>query len=64
VLAQFLIFGAILNVGGTIVNGLVGGSAGSIGQLLARNIRVARGLQYATGLIFVGLAAKLAFDRR
>ncbi|NJO37173.1 MAG: LysE family translocator [Rhizobiales bacterium] len=64
VLIQFLIFGAILNVGGTIVNGLVGGSAGSIGQLLARNIHVARGLQYATGLIFVGLAARLAFDRR
>jgi len=64
VLIQFLIFGAILNIGGTIVNGLVGGSAGSLGQLLARNIYVSRGLQYATSFIFVGLAAKLAFDRR
>ena len=64
VLMQFLIFGGILNIGGTIVNGFVGGSAGSIGQLLARSIYLSRGLRYASSLIFVGLAAKLAFDRR
>lgn len=64
VLLQFLIFGAILNVGGTVINGLVGVFAGGIGQFLARNASVARALRYLTGFVFFSLAAKLAFDRR
>lgn len=64
VLVQFLIFGAILNVGGTIVNGLVGGLAGSIGRFLASNARFSRVLQYVTSFVFFWLAARLAFDRR
>jgi len=64
VLVQFLILGTILNIGGTVINGLIGVFAGKISGVLAKNRRVARGLQYATGFIFVGLAAKLAFDRR
>lgn len=64
VLGQFLQCGAILVVGGTVINGLVGGFAGSIGQVLARNVSLARGMQYATSLVFLGLATKLALDRR
>ncbi len=64
VLLQFLIFGAILNIGGTVINILVGGFSGSIGRMLARNRRMAQGLQYLTSLVFLALAAKLALDRR
>ena len=64
VLLQFLIFGTILNIGGTLINGVIGLFAGRISSVLAKNKRVARGLQYTTSSIFFGLAAKLAFDRR
>jgi len=64
VLAQFLIFGLILNIGGTIINCLVGSFAGKIGQILARSSQIARGFQIVTGCIFLGLAAKLTFDRK
>lgn len=64
VLIQFLIFGTILNVGGTVINALIGVFAGGIGDFLARNRQAARLLPYTTGSVFVGLAAKLAFDRR
>ncbi|WP_412777570.1 LysE family translocator [Thalassospira lucentensis] len=64
VLVQFLIFGLILNIGGTIINCLVGGFAGKLGVILSRSKRVARGFQIFTGCVFLGLAAKLAFDRR
>lgn len=64
VLIQFLVFGTILNVGGTFVNALIGVFAGGIGGFFARNRKAARVLQYATGSVFVGLAAKLAFERR
>lgn len=64
VFVQFLAFGAILSIGGTIINGVVGGFAGQIGQMLARRVILARSLQYATSFVFLGLAAKLAFDRR
>ncbi|QPO11997.1 LysE family translocator [Thalassospira sp. A40-3] len=64
VLVQFLIFGLILNIGGTIINCLVGSFAGKIGQVLSRSEKIARAFQIATGCIFLGLAAKLAFDRK
>ncbi len=64
ILVQFLIFGLILNVGGTIINCLVGSFAGKLGQLFARSARIARGFQIFTGCVFLGLAAKLAFDKR
>jgi threonine/homoserine/homoserine lactone efflux protein len=56
---QFLLFGAILNVGGTIINGLVGGYAGRLGRLLAKNVRAARAFQIATAAVFLALAARL-----
>ncbi|MBB4312315.1 LysE family translocator [Roseospira marina] len=63
ILVQFLVFGTILNIGGTLINGLVGIFAGRIRGILARNKHAARGLQYVTSFIFVGLAAKLAVGR-
>lgn len=63
VFLQFLIFGAILNLGGILVNGLVGGFSGGIGRLMAQNRLVARVLRYMTSFVFCILAARLAFDR-
>lgn len=60
---QFLIFGAILNVMGTIVAATVGGFSGSIGHHLAHNISLAKAMQWVTGTVFMALAAKLALDR-
>jgi len=62
--AQFLILGAILNTGGTIINIAVGAFAGSIGGWLATRAKAARAFQMVTGAIFLGLAARIAFDRR
>jgi threonine/homoserine/homoserine lactone efflux protein len=64
VLAQFLILGLILNIGGTVINGLVGGFAGKLGAFLSKSAKVARGFQIMTGCVFLALAARLAFDRR
>ena len=64
VLLQFFILGLILNVGGTIINCLVGAFAGHLGQFLARSARIARAFQIFTGCVFLTLAAKLAFDRK
>lgn len=64
VLGQFLVFGLILNTGGTVINVLVGVFAGRMGDLLARNARLARVMQWLTGAVFIGLAAKLALERR
>ena len=61
---QFLLLGLILNIGGTIINAAVGGFSGGIGKLLAGNRHAARLFQCFSGVIFLGLAAKLAFERR
>lgn len=64
VFLQFLIFGSILSFAGAVVNSLVGAFAGKIGTMISREVRVAKILQMATGFIFLGLAARLAFERR
>lgn len=61
---QFLLLGLILNVTGTTVNGFVGIGAGSVRGLLAGNKWIARALGYVSSMVFLGLAAKLAFERR
>lgn len=61
---QFLLLGTVFNAGGTLVNALVGGFAGRIGGWLAGRAGLARAFQRVTGLIFLGLAARLAFERR
>ncbi|MCV3270668.1 LysE family translocator [Roseobacter sinensis] len=57
VLGQFLVFGAVIGIGGFVINGLVGVFAGSAGQRLARGSRI---LDYLTAGIFAALAARLA----
>ena len=64
VLAQFLIFGAVLCVGGLVINGLVGVFAGGLGSKMARSPRLARGLGLASGGIFAALAVRLAVMQR
>lgn len=61
VLAQFLIFGAVLAVGGFLVNGAVGVFAGGIGRRFARG---GRALGWITSAIFITLAARLAILER
>lgn len=61
---QFLLLGLVLNVTGTTVNGFVGIGAGSVRGILAGNKWIARTLGYVSSAVFLGLAAKLAFDRR
>ena len=61
VLAQFLIFGAVLGLGGFIINGAVGVFASSIGR---RMVRGGRMLGWITSGIFIALAARLAVLER
>lgn len=61
---QFLLLGLVLNVTGTTVNGFVGIGAGSVRGLLVGNRWTSRTLGYISSAVFLGLAAKLAFDRR
>ncbi|SFI95883.1 LysE family translocator [Jannaschia pohangensis] len=64
VLAQFLIFGGILSLGGFVVNGAVGLSAGGLGRRLAASPGVERVLRVASATVFAGLAARLALEQR
>lgn len=63
-IVQFLLLGLIFNISGTIVNGLVGGFSGTLGKLLMASSKLAKAFQWTSGVIFLGLAAKLAFDRK
>lgn len=64
ILGQYLIFGAILGMGGFVINGLVGVFAGSLGRRLTGSARMARRLGYASGGIFAALALRLAVLER
>lgn len=57
VLLQFAVFGAVIGMGGFVINGLVGVFAGSLGQRMARGSRV---LDWMTAGIFAALAGRLA----
>lgn len=63
-LPQFLLFGAVLSLGGFAVNGAVGLSAGGLGARMARSPGFARGLGRVSAAIFAGLAARLAWGAR
>lgn len=64
VLPQFLIFGAVLSLGGLVVNGAVGLLAGSAGQQLARSAALGRWLARVSAMVFAGLALRLALISR
>jgi len=64
VVLQILLLGLIFNVGGTLVNLAVAYAGGTLGKLLRRNQSIARLQRRFTGLIFVGLGLRLAWQRR
>ena len=64
VILQILLLGLIFNVGGTLVNLAVAYTGGTMGELLRRNQSIARLQRRFTGLIFVGLGLRLAWQRR
>lgn len=64
VLGQFLIFGAVLSLGGFAINGLVGVFAGQAAGRLTGSPVFARWLGRVSGLIFAGLALRLAILER
>lgn len=61
VLAQFMLFGAMMALGGFFINGAVGVFASTLGRRLARGGRV---LGWISGSIFMALAARLALLER
>ncbi|WP_050929271.1 LysE family translocator [Aestuariivita boseongensis] len=64
VFLQFLIFGAIIAVGGFLINGAVGVFAGGAGRMLTGSPRAGRILGYLSGTIFAALAVRLAVLER
>lgn len=61
ILGQFLLFGAVLGVGGFFINGGVGVFASGLGR---RMVRSGRALGIVSSAIFVALAARLAVLER
>jgi len=61
---QIVLLGLIFNVGGTLVNLGVAYAGGTLGELLRRNQSIARWQRRFTGLIFVGLGLRLAWQKR
>ncbi|WP_334063542.1 LysE family translocator [Limimaricola cinnabarinus] len=61
VLPQFLALGAVLSLGGLVVNGAVGVFAGGVGRRLAGSAAFNRWLGRLSATIFAGLALRLAF---
>lgn len=64
ILPQFLIYGAVMALGGFVINGAVGIFAGGLGRRLATSARMTRVLGVATAAIFTALAARLALMHR
>lgn len=58
--AQFLIYGLLMNIGGTIINGTVGYFAGQFSATLQDNPVYIKVLGYVTSVIFLALAVRLA----
>ena len=64
ILVQFWIFGAVLGIGGYIINGLAGVFAGGMGRRMAGSPRMARALGIASAGVFTALAVRLAILER
>ncbi|PTX04695.1 LysE family translocator [Pararhodobacter aggregans] len=64
ILPQFLLFGAIIGLGGLVVNGAVGLAAGGAAGRLMRSARFAAWLGRVSAAIFAGLALRLALIQR
>lgn len=63
-LPQFLLLGSLLALGGFVINGAVGLSAGGLGARLARSPRLALWLSRTTAGLFLAIAARLALQPR
>ena len=61
---QILLLGLIFNIGGTLVNLAMAHAGGTAGELLRRSRRLARIQRWLTGLVFIGLGARLAWRQR
>jgi threonine/homoserine/homoserine lactone efflux protein len=64
VAVQILVLGTIFNIGGTTVNSIVAISAGAAAGMLRESARFSRWLNRVSGLVFVGLALRIAFAER
>jgi len=62
VAAQIMVLATILNTTGLLVNGIVILVADRAGTAIAASERANRFARYFTGIVFTGLAARLAFD--
>jgi threonine/homoserine/homoserine lactone efflux protein len=61
---QILVLGTIFNIGGTTVNSIVAVSAGAAAGMLRESARFRQWLNRFSGLVFIGLALRLAFAER
>ncbi len=61
---QIMVLATVLNAIGFFVNGCVILSASRLGSFIAGSGRLRKLSQYFLGTVFVGLAARLAFDNR
>jgi threonine/homoserine/homoserine lactone efflux protein len=64
VIVQILILGLIFNIGGTTVNIVVAASAGAASGMLRNSATFSRWLNRISGIVFIGLALRLAFAER
>ncbi len=64
VLAQFLLLGSVIVVGGFVINAAVGIFAGGTGRRLVSNPRFSKMIGWFTGCIFAALAFRLAIMER
>ena len=64
VIVQILVLGLIFNIGGTTVNVIVAASAGAASGMLRNSATFSRWLNRVSGLVFMGLALRLALAGR
>ena len=62
VLPQFLALGAVLALGGFVVNAAVGVFSGRVGGVLLRSARAERGLRVGSAGIFAGLGLRIGWE--
>jgi threonine/homoserine/homoserine lactone efflux protein len=64
VAAQLLMLGMLFNISGTLVNAAVALAASRAGAWSRQRLRGGGLLQRLTGVVFVGLGVRLAFQQR
>jgi threonine/homoserine/homoserine lactone efflux protein len=64
VMAQMALMGLTFTVITALAYSALAWSAGAVGARLARQPRIARGLERATGIVFIAMAARLALAQR